>query len=405
MAVPFVTTGLIFALYVIFRPKLPPLSAIADAKSKQAQGVLNAPADAEAPEKQQVNISGDSSPNGSTSGSSSASSSGSSTPFLQNENHDSKKGKRELSPDSFLLQQGNNKIERFFIRMDWYSQPFFWGTNIATVIFFGIGVALCYSYGSKSNELSGYAFAMGVMAAILVFFQWLPQIYTTWISDEIGSLSLVSLCIQVPGALGNKKEESCDFKEKIILTNRSHNSRFPYLATAVQEIVLIVICAYYLIRDRKKRKAEEAEKKAKEEQEKSADYYQSEPPKPEYSEDNKDQPNNQNGSINNDIDIDTSINNQDQNNSSNNNSNSNINNQLTSNNSYENKNIILDGSSAALVENDTISTNFVVESKSIESDPKENENSEFHRDDHINGTDSIEMFSIEPCFWAIQPIV
>ncbi|GAM23059.1 hypothetical protein SAMD00019534_062340 [Acytostelium subglobosum LB1] len=273
LGVPFVTTGVIFALYVIYRPILPPFAAVEEARRQQKLRLME-----QTQKNEQAKLDGDTS-------SPTTNNDNKDLPFVEpvtapsevdnskeqqtttgNDNDEDtsssssddkkkdkkKKVKGEIPPDSFLLKDGDNKIERFFIRMDWYSVPFFWGSMAASLIFFLIGLGLVLGYGAKSDIVSGYAYAMGIMASVLVFLQWLPQIYTTWISDKIGSLSLVSLCIQIPGAILICYNQ--------LSLGQSWTTWFPYLATAVQEIVLLGICVYYLIRDRKKRKREKKEK-------------------------------------------------------------------------------------------------------------------------------------------------
>ncbi|KAN0036910.1 hypothetical protein ACTFIV_002233 [Dictyostelium citrinum] len=155
-----------------------------------------------------------------------------------------------LSPrfDKPLLPTNKKKspVEEFILRMDWHSQPFFWGSIFLSLVLFGIGVGIVYSYGSKSTVLQHYCFACGIFALILVFLQWIPQIYTTWVTDEIGSLSLVSVCIQAPGSFLVVYFQ--------IEAKQDWSTWVPYLATGIQMIVLICICVYYLIRDRKKNK-------------------------------------------------------------------------------------------------------------------------------------------------------
>ncbi|KAN0015670.1 hypothetical protein ACTFIU_008413 [Dictyostelium citrinum] len=155
-----------------------------------------------------------------------------------------------LSPrvDKPLLPTNKKKspVEEFILRMDWHSQPFFWGSIFLSLVLFGIGVGIVYSYGSESTVLKHYCFACGIFALILVFLQWIPQIYTTWVTDEIGSLSLVSVCIQAPGSFLVVYFQ--------IEAKQDWSTWVPYLATGIQMIVLICICVYYLIRDRKKNK-------------------------------------------------------------------------------------------------------------------------------------------------------
>ncbi|KAM9966272.1 hypothetical protein ACTFIR_006477 [Dictyostelium discoideum] len=161
-----------------------------------------------------------------------------------------------LSP---LLSSSSTKkkspVEEFILRMDWHSQPFFWGSIFLTFVLFGIGVGIVYSYGAESKVLTHYCFACGIFALVLVFLQWIPQIYTTWVTDEIGSLSLVSVCIQAPGSFLVVYFQ--------IEAKQDWSTWVPYLATGIQMIVLICICVYYLIRDRKKNKKLKKQEKDK----------------------------------------------------------------------------------------------------------------------------------------------
>ncbi|KAN0035491.1 hypothetical protein ACTA71_004763 [Dictyostelium dimigraforme] len=143
-------------------------------------------------------------------------------------------------------------VEEFILKMDWYSQPFFWGSIFLSLVLFGIGVGIVYSYGSESKVLVHYSFACGIFALVLVFIQWIPQIYTTWVTDEIGSLSLVSVCIQAPGSF------LVVFFQ--IEAKQNWSTWVPYLATGIQMIILICICVYYIIRDKKKNKKLKEEK-------------------------------------------------------------------------------------------------------------------------------------------------
>lgn len=49
------------------------------------------------------------------------------------------------------------------------------------------------------DYLSGWANALGLMAALLAAVQYIPQIYTTYHLKHVGSLSIPMMCIQTPG--------------------------------------------------------------------------------------------------------------------------------------------------------------------------------------------------------------
>jgi len=49
-------------------------------------------------------------------------------------------------------------------------------------------------------HLSTLAAILGILATILAAIQYLPQIYTTWRLQKVGSLSIPMMCIQTPGS-------------------------------------------------------------------------------------------------------------------------------------------------------------------------------------------------------------
>ncbi|CAK7264027.1 hypothetical protein SEPCBS119000_000790 [Sporothrix epigloea] len=51
------------------------------------------------------------------------------------------------------------------------------------------------------QALSGWANALGLMAALLAAIQYVPQIYTTYHLKHIGSLSIPMMCMQTPGGV------------------------------------------------------------------------------------------------------------------------------------------------------------------------------------------------------------
>lgn len=51
------------------------------------------------------------------------------------------------------------------------------------------------------DYLSGWANSLGLMAALLAGFQYIPQIWTTYRLKHVGSLSIPMMCIQTPGGL------------------------------------------------------------------------------------------------------------------------------------------------------------------------------------------------------------
>ena len=50
------------------------------------------------------------------------------------------------------------------------------------------------------SNLSVWAYFLGILGTCLAAIQFLPQIYTTWKLQEVGSLSIPMMCIQTPGS-------------------------------------------------------------------------------------------------------------------------------------------------------------------------------------------------------------
>ena len=65
------------------------------------------------------------------------------------------------------------------------------------VITFLSSVVIIYLYRS---HLSSWAHFLGVFGTCLAAVQFLPQIWTTWKLQKVGSLSIPMMCIQTPGS-------------------------------------------------------------------------------------------------------------------------------------------------------------------------------------------------------------
>ena len=60
-----------------------------------------------------------------------------------------------------------------------------------------IGVCVLYL---APNYLFTLAAVLGIAGTVLAAIQFLPQIYTTWRLQKVGSLSIPMMCIQTPGS-------------------------------------------------------------------------------------------------------------------------------------------------------------------------------------------------------------
>lgn len=97
---------------------------------------------------------------------------------------------------------------------------------------------------SPSTKLAAQwiGFLLGGLGTSAVVIQWTPQIITTWRLQAVGSLSLVMLLIQLPGIL------MVVYFHAIV--NKGHWSTvLPFIATALQFAVLIILCSFFMARD------------------------------------------------------------------------------------------------------------------------------------------------------------
>lgn len=84
---------------------------------------------------------------------------------------------------------------------------------------------------------------LGILSAIFVIVQQVPQIITTWKMKSGGSLSLGMLMIQFPGNLG-----IIGFQAG--MNGADITTWGPYLVSAIQNLVLIVMLFFFMYRDR-----------------------------------------------------------------------------------------------------------------------------------------------------------
>jgi len=96
-----------------------------------------------------------------------------------------------------------------------------------------------------------FAFALGIFSTVSTVVMYLPQIYKTYQLKSPGALSFFMLLLQCPGAF-----MTFTFQ---ILYHASFTIWLPYLATGIQQAILIVMIIYYWAKDRVKKKSEERE--------------------------------------------------------------------------------------------------------------------------------------------------
>lgn len=99
------------------------------------------------------------------------------------------------------------------------------------------------------HQLHSCAAFFGVAGTLLAAVQFLPQIYTTWKLQAVGSLSIPMMCIQTPGS----------FVWVGSLAGRLGVAGWStwgiYLVTGVLQGGLLVMAIWFVIRDRRERKS------------------------------------------------------------------------------------------------------------------------------------------------------
>jgi len=124
---------------------------------------------------------------------------------------------------------------------------YFWAlvslaASLVLAIFSCVTAYVLY-YGAyiTGEEASVYARVLGIVSAVLTFFMWAPQIWTTWKASEGGVLSLPMLLIQAPGA-----GMTVVFQ---LLDGADWTTWAPYGVAGIEQCVLIVMLVYFYIRD------------------------------------------------------------------------------------------------------------------------------------------------------------
>jgi len=122
-------------------------------------------------------------------------------------------------------------------------------TDVIGIFIAVLAGVLYYNVNLSPNILSHYAETLGYLSALGILIQWSPQIWTTWKLQSAGCLSLVMLCIQMPGAL------LVVFFQGIL--NHAHFTTWaPYILGAIQQTILIVMIIIFYLRDKRRLKTD-----------------------------------------------------------------------------------------------------------------------------------------------------
>ena len=127
--------------------------------------------------------------------------------------------------------------------------------SVFVIGFSVIGAVLSYVPGAGDKTL--FAIALGAMAGVTNMVQWVPQIFSTLRSGHVGSLSMIMLTLQVPGGLAVVIFNT-------VVSPSSITTWGPFVLSAAQQLILLVICIVFSVRDwrARRREAPEAEETA-----------------------------------------------------------------------------------------------------------------------------------------------
>jgi uncharacterized protein with PQ loop repeat len=106
-------------------------------------------------------------------------------------------------------------------------------------IFTGLlGTILLITTGTLHNHPFVFGTTLNIISSVLCFVMWIPQIIITYRTKSIGSLSLVTLGVQGPGAL-------LVFIYQNIINKNSWSVGVPFLLSGTQIIILLCLGYYY----------------------------------------------------------------------------------------------------------------------------------------------------------------
>jgi len=119
----------------------------------------------------------------------------------------------------------------------------FFAVIVIALILATLAYVFYYILRQQSTTLVTYARVLGISASILVIIHWSPQIWTTFNLKSPGTLSILMLVLQMPGSLVVVFFQA-------VLNKADWTTWTPYLLTAVQQLILLILCLVYYLRER-----------------------------------------------------------------------------------------------------------------------------------------------------------
>ncbi|EGG16543.1 hypothetical protein DFA_09087 [Cavenderia fasciculata] len=115
----------------------------------------------------------------------------------------------------------------------------FFGLLIAFLVVIPIVVAvLINKYGPCDHASYIFGYGMGILSTVITFIQWSPQIYKTFVSKSVGSLSITMLLIQGPGTV-------LTIYFLVFVSKESVSTWLSYVSAAFQIFLLLILLFYY----------------------------------------------------------------------------------------------------------------------------------------------------------------
>eukprot|EP00756_Hemistasia_phaeocysticola_P006802 Hpha_TRINITY_DN13999_c0_g1::TRINITY_DN13999_c0_g1_i1::g.35829::m.35829 len=113
---------------------------------------------------------------------------------------------------------------------------------VLMIVTVGISALLLHKYGVTSNAISKYAAVCNIAAGVTQAISWLPQIYMTFKTKEIGNLSIITVLIQAPGA--------AIVAISMVTSGQNLDAVTQYVVTFICMMVLLFECLYYVAKRR-----------------------------------------------------------------------------------------------------------------------------------------------------------
>lgn len=98
--------------------------------------------------------------------------------------------------------------------------------------------AFLVGFTGKSTATVTFGSAYGIISTVATIIMWLPQIILTYRKRDPGSLSLLMLLLQFPGGVAAVYFQA-------IMEQESFTTWSPYLASALEQLILIILIVYY----------------------------------------------------------------------------------------------------------------------------------------------------------------